>query len=204
MTISDRNTSDVPDFYDDLDKSLDAAWGLLVAASRDRRSPVHTPVLATTGPDGAAEARTVVLRHASRSRNSVRFHTDRRSDKVAQLGRDPRCSMLAYDPEAKIQLRLRGKATLHRDDDIAEAAWSASRISSLACYAQPVGAATRLTNPREAAIGAVPDLEFARANFCAVVMSIDRIEWVYLHHCGHRRALWERNGPGWTGTWLAP
>ncbi len=204
MSNSDRKATDLPDFYNDLEKAFTTAWGLLVSAAKDRSSPMHTPVLATSGPDGAAEARTVVLRHVCEEQNSIRFHTDRRSSKVVQLNHDPRCSVLAYDPEARMQLRLRGSASLHHDDDIANAAWSGSQASSLACYAQPVAAATILTDPQDAAIESAPDLEFARGNFCAVVIALDRIEWVYLHHAGHRRALWHRDGQDWAGAWLAP
>ena len=145
-----------------------------------------------------------MLRHASRELNSIRFHTDRRSHKITQLKLDPRCSMLAYDPDAKMQLRMQGKASLHFEDDVAEAAWSGSRPSSLACYAQPVAASTILAAPQEAAIESAPDPGFARGNFCAVVITLERFEWVYLHHAGHRRAHWHRDGQVWSGNWLAP
>lgn len=204
MSQSDQNTADLPDFYNDLGKAFKAAWDLLECAAGDRRSAAHTPVLATTGSDGGVDARTVVLRHACRKQNSIRFHTDRRSGKITQIEKDPRCSILAYDPEEKMQLRLHGRAGLHLDDDIADLAWSGSRSSSLACYAQPIGGGAILADPQDAAVGSAPDLQFARENFCAVIIALERIEWVYLHHAGHRRARWQRGGQGWTGAWLAP
>ena len=88
------------------------AWALALVARgvADRRHPFHTPVLATTGLDGAPQARTVVLRGIDPATHQLRLHTDARAGKVAELAAEPRHPMF-YMP-ARIAVRL-GSATLH-------------------------------------------------------------------------------------------
>jgi pyridoxamine 5'-phosphate oxidase len=124
----------IPDFYDDLNGSMVHAWRMLVRGVADRRSPCHSPTVATIGDDGRPRLRTVILRGADPESWSVRFHTDNRSDKVKELTRDNRLSLLVYDPGAKIQIRVEGRATIHTNDAIADAAWGASRSFSQICY----------------------------------------------------------------------
>ncbi len=194
----------VPSYYDDLDGSLDHAWSLIGRGAHDRRSPFHTPTLATVGAGGAPEARTVVLRGASRETATLRFHTDLRSHKPAQLVHDPRCSVHVYDQAAKIQLRLRGRAALHGEGDVADLAWSGSQPRSRICYAQASGPGVTLASPADLAAQPALDGPDARANFAVILVTVEEIEWLYLSHLGHRRALWSRDGATWDGTWLAP
>ena len=51
-----------PAFADDLAASLQEAFRLLANAVPDRRSPLHTPTVATLDESGAPSLRTVVLR----------------------------------------------------------------------------------------------------------------------------------------------
>ena len=194
----------LPDFYSDLDLSFDHAWTLLETGVHEGASPLHTPTLATIGADGVAEARTVVLRDADRTAATLRIHTDRRSRKAEELSRDPRCSIHCYDSVRKIQLRLLGTASLHTDDDVSASAWTASQPHSKVCYHQIEAPGTVLIDPNLTSSQHEEDLDAGQANFCAVLITLEQIEWVYLHHLGHRRARWSRVGPDWIGTWLAP
>ena len=58
MSESNNTAFQEERFYDDLEQTLETAWMLLSWAATDRRSPMHTPVLANTGIDGTASART--------------------------------------------------------------------------------------------------------------------------------------------------
>jgi pyridoxamine 5'-phosphate oxidase len=64
-------------------------WQELVRASQDRHHAWRTPVLASVGRDGAANARTVVLRHADAADQTLRIYTDRRSPKLSEIATDP-------------------------------------------------------------------------------------------------------------------
>lgn len=192
-----------PDWADDLDHARAEAWRLLSAGASDRRSAFHTPTIATSALDGRPRLRTVVLRSVDTGAQTLRFHTDRRSDKIAELTRDPRVAAHFYDPAAKIQLRAEGKASLHHDDAVAQAAWQASQRMSRICYGtapapgSPIAAGGAFSLPE-----LTPEIEAGRENFVAVVVHVQRLEWLYLAHGGHRRALFDEV----TGTrvWLVP
>lgn len=181
-----------PAHYADLDAALAEAFALLRGAVSDRRSPFHTPTLATIGLDGRPRLRTVVLRHAEADAGglAMRFHTDRRSAKFAELQRDPRAALHGYDAARKIQLRLEGRISLHTDDAVADAAWAASRPDSLACYGVEPGPGVRLPAPDGYAM---PERggETGRDNFAAAAFHAEQLEWLYLAHEGHRRAAFD-------------
>ena len=129
----------------------------------------------------------------------------RRSDKAQALSASPRVAAHFYDAPRKVQLRLQGCAVLHLDDAIADAAWQKSSTSSRACYGQPVGSGLAIDAPRDAWQSGALDAVSVRKNFAAVVIAVDRLEWLYLAAHGHRRAIFHRN-PDTTVTsqWLAP
>jgi pyridoxamine 5'-phosphate oxidase len=74
-----------PALADDLSLTLEEAWSRLTGGVRDRRSPFHTPAIATIGLDGRPRMRTVVLRGADAGQGVLRFHTDLRGGKVAEI-----------------------------------------------------------------------------------------------------------------------
>ena len=187
---------------DDLDAILDHAWQVLVRGVRDARSPAHTPTVATVGPDGTPQLRTVVLRGAARRAHQLRFHTDSRAKKVAALRVRPACALHVYDRARKLQLRLQGVATLHGlNTSTGDAAWTATRTQSRRCY-QVVQAPGGPINSPDAPRFEADDE--GRAHFVAVTVDLHSLEWLYLQARGHRRALFTRDGEEWRGTWLVP
>ena len=122
-----------PAFADDLAASLQEAFRLLANAVPDRRSPLHTPTVASLDESGAPSLRTVVLRGFDADARSLRFHTDRRSDKARGIARDGRGMMHFYDPALHVKRRLAGHAMLHLDDASADAAGAASHYTQCHC-----------------------------------------------------------------------
>ncbi len=194
----------LPPWYDDLPGSLAEAWALLVRGVADRRHPFHTLQVATIGLDGAPTVRTVVLRGVEPARRVVRFHTDRRSRKARELAADPRIALHAYHPAAKIQLRLSGRAALHRDDPVAAAAWAATRPFSRACYRVALPPGTVAESPYAALAEAGAGDEAGREAFLAVTVSVERLEFLFLAARGHRRALFDWSGGALAASWLVP
>jgi pyridoxamine 5'-phosphate oxidase len=196
----------VPSFYDDLGETLAEAWRLIGRGVADRRSPFHHPTAATIGIDGRPQARTVILRSCDAAGRTLRFHTDGRSEKVRELAADGRIGLHFYDPGSKIQLRLAGVATLHRDDAVADAAWAGSRAFSRQCYGIEPGPGVEIGAGGAFALPEGTDEATAggRANFCAVVASVTALEWLYLAAAGHRRARFRWDGEALDATWLAP
>jgi pyridoxamine 5'-phosphate oxidase len=182
----------------------DNLWALAERGVADRHSVWHTPTLATMQSAGRADLRTVVLRAASRSEWTMRVHTDRRSAKAQQLASSPQVAIHIYDPRQKLQVRIYGHASLHRDDEIAEAAWAATRPMSRLGYAQTQPPGEKLETGH-AALAAEPVGDAARCHFAVIILRATSIDWLQLAASGHRRALFARDSEGnVTGDWLAP
>ncbi len=187
----------------DLDATLAEALRLLARGVADRRHAFHTPSLASIGQDGAPQARTVVLRGFDAATRRLRFHTDARSAKVAEFVADPRAALHLYDASAQIQLRLAGSISLHAEDSVAEIAWASSRPMSRMIYALPSGAGPG--TPLDAPQPAPKDPEAGRPHFRVLVLSMARLEWLWLAAAGHQRACydWDETGAS-RACWLVP
>lgn len=200
-----RAQPEPPSFYNDLNASLAEAWRLIARGVKDRRSPFHTPSIATISTDGAPAVRTIVLRGADPARRTLRFHSDGRSRKITELIRDPRVSVHFYDPGRKIQLRATGTAMIHDGDDTATAAWAATRPFSRECYRVTPGPGAEIATPADALFSSAgPDGETGRDVFRAVSVAIDGLEWLYLAHQGHRRAIFRWASDTLDARWLVP
>lgn len=178
---------------------------LLARAVKDRRSPMHTPVIATRGIDGLPKARVVVLRAFDPELGTLRFHTDRRGNKIAELAADAHLSFAFYDAHSRIQIRAETRASVHMDDALADAAWASSQRMSRVCYGVAPAPGTPISGPDDfqlpeddAAIAA------GREYFTAIVGTIINLEYLYLRHGGHQRARFTRDGEAWQGVWLTP
>jgi len=191
-------------FRDDLAETLAEAWRRLARGAADRRSGFHTVQLATVA-DGAPRVRTVVLRAVAPSQRLIRIHTDARSAKAAELAADARVEICGYDAQAKMQIRLRGLASLHAGDAVADAAWAASGQGSRMAYRAAVAPGAPLERPEDVDPQTrAPLSDLGRENFMAVTVAVARLEWLYLAASGHRRALYEWSGAALCARWLAP
>lgn len=174
----------------------------LSAAVGDRRSPMHTPVVAS----GDAGARVMVLRDFDPGSWTLRFHTDARAPKVRVIESDPRVTVLAYDRDSNLQIRLTGHGRILRDGEIVEAAWAQATNFARRCYLgagpgeETDGPDSGLPSELE---GVEPDdaqLVPARSNFAVLLVEIREADWFCLAHSGHRRAIVNRH----EGRWVTP
>jgi len=193
-----------------LERIWEESWSMLVAAVKDRKSPMHTPALATVGEEGA-NVRVVVLRNAIPEERQICCHTDLRSGKIADVKRNPNVSWLFYDAEKKVQLRLSGIAAIHTDDALADARWATTKLMSRRCYATTLPPGTQSDEPTSG----LPDFlvernptaeesEAGRENFAVVQCNIDRLDWLYLDSRGHRRAKFIWKNDALSATWIIP
>jgi pyridoxamine 5'-phosphate oxidase len=191
----------------DLDAIAADLWARLSHAKSGRKSPWHTPVVGTADGD----LRIMVLRHVDRAGGALRFHTDARSPKAAAFRANPYATLLFFDPAAKLQLRCRGAAQIATSDAITDAAWASSTAASRRCYLAPFAPSSAATAPTSGLppeydhrLPTLVESESGRANFATLTITLDRIDWLYLAHDGHRRALFERTGDQWAAGWLVP
>ncbi|CAO4194321.1 pyridoxamine 5'-phosphate oxidase family protein [Methylorubrum extorquens] len=195
----------LPSFYDDLDGFRAEGWRRLADGVGHRHSPFHTPSLATVDAAGRPRLRTVVLRAAEAGAGALRFHCDQRSDKAREIAENGLAALHVYDGRAKLQLRVEGRARLHHDDALADAAWAAALTMSRVCYGVEPAPGTALARGDAYAMpDEDPDARLGRENFCAVLFTAERLDLLYLDRRGHRRAVFSREGEGWMGTWVAP
>ena len=200
-------------FYNDLDLSLAEARRLIDNGAHDRRHSSHHPVVGSIGKDGLPRQRVMILRALDWDRRLIRFHTDYRTEKVAEFATNNVASVLVYEPESKIQLRLSGTASVHKAGPAVDAAWEEATLFARRCYLAEDAPGTVSGRPLsglpEWVEGRPPSEEEvapARANFSILLFEFNQIEWLYLANMGHRRARWEWNSADlrWDGDWLVP
>ena len=188
---------------------LAQAWRLLVRGGADRKSPIHTPVVASVDAHGLPQARVMVLRQADPAGARLRFHTDARSPKVRELDGRP-VAVLGYHPGENVQLRIAGTARVLTADDAVDSLWNQSTLFARRCYLAEHAPGTPLPGPASGLPawieGQQPTAEQigpARPNFAVLWVSVTAIDWLHLANSGHRRALF-RAKDGWAGEWVAP
>lgn len=200
-------------FLSDLGRSLEKIWNLLSDGAGNRNSPLHLPAVGTVTADGRPSQRIMVLRSADPQKRLLRFNTDARVSKVTDIGDGAPVSILGYHPEAKIQIRMAGTGQVRRDGPEADAGWEKASLYGRRCYLAdpaPGSAVDEATSGLPTEIeGQKPtegQVEPARSNFAVLLVEIERIEWLYLAHTGHRRAscTWNAENGSWDNQWLVP
>jgi pyridoxamine 5'-phosphate oxidase len=161
-------------------------WLVLQEACRDRAHAWRTPVLASTGLDGAPQARTVVLRDVDANARELLVFTDQRSPKVQELRQAPRATLVFWSPALNWQLRVAVQVHIETAGPAVDRAWA--RISQSAAAQDYLAAAA----PGAAlAPGLPPVQQHQLAILRAQVLAID---WLELAPSGHRRARFDGNG----------
>ena len=200
------------DFYDNLAGALERSWRLLEEAIGDPTSPVRTPVLISVSTDGLAQGRTVVLRGFNRQRRQLTIYTDARSAKVAQLRAQPTCTLVAYQPNPMMQLRLSTNAIVNHNNEITHEAWAVMPGPNRCNYLtdpDPGSISVQATDGRPVINAeSVPtnhENEIAYSHFSVIVFTIKELEWLYLPRRGHRRAqfTWDEAN-SLQSDWLIP
>lgn len=194
--------------FEALSDCLEDCRNRLIRAPRDRKAPMHTPVIVT----GDVDARVMVLRAFDAAAWRLRLHTDSRAPKSRVIAADPRVGVLLYDKGAKVQIRARGEGMILQEGAEVDAAWAASTNFARRCYLGE-GPGTSADAPTSGLPpefeGVEPDdaqLVPARKNFALLTITLTALDWLYLAHTGHVRAQFTRAGEGaeWTGRWVSP
>ena len=191
---------------DSLEDILSYVESTLNAAVSNRRMAFHTPVLLSVGLDGRPRGRTVVLRAYDHLSRRLRCHVDIRSDKAAEIAKDPRVGWTFYDPLLKWQIRLQGNATVHHQDAVAKTAWQQSQKMSQVCYGTVPAPGSVIAGGDQFVLPQVPaDIALGENNFAALICAYDEIEGLWLGHKGHRRMRFRwQSGGDLLAEWLAP
>lgn len=171
-------------------------WKELGRACQDRHHAWRTPVLATVGRDGAANARTVVLRAVDVAQQTLRIYTDRRSPKVSELVGQPQALFVFWSPRLNWQLRARVVVCSQTTGPEVEALWQRVAQSPAASdYLAAHAPGTPRLQVRDAAEPALLNNHFA-----SLSAQVSEMDWLELSAGGHRRARLFGN----TWEWLIP
>ena len=194
-----------PAYYENLEEIQNKYWSMLNDAIINRNSPFRIPVFICSYED-KVDGRIVVLRKSDRERNLLHFHTDIRSTKVNILNKNKTASLVFYDKEEKIQLRVKVDCIINNQNSITEASWKKTQHISRRCYLTDNPPGTISDNPTSGMISKLEDFDYTLEqsekgykNFTVIQCKIRNIEWLYLAAKGHRRAKFdfENNKNDW-------
>ena len=197
-----------PAYYEDFNEIIKKIWLMLDDAITNRSSQFRIPTF-ICGDHSDFDGRIVVLRKSDKKNNMVQFHSDIRSDKIEKLKKNSKASMLFYDKEEKIQVRLKVECKVNHNNDITKESWSKTQHISRKCYLVDNGPGTESAIPTS---GLKPELdnfkftveqsEVGYKNFTVIQCKIKSIEWLFLAAKGHRRARFNLENK--KNSWLIP
>ena len=197
-----------PAYYENLKEIKKKIWSMLDDAVTNRNSQFRIPVF-ICGDQKDFDGRIVVLRKSDQSNNLVQFHSDIRSEKIPKLKNNKNASMLFYDKEEKIQIRLKVECIINHDNNITKESWKNTGHISRKCYLVDNGPGTKSLNPTSGLKPELDNFEFTMEqseegykNFTVIQCKIKTIEWLYLAARGHRRARFELDNN--KEYWLVP
>ncbi len=170
-----------------LNSLLETVWQQIARGTADRNHPARHPTLATITPDGP-DMRTLVLRAASRTDQTLEFHTDATSPKAAQIHQNPTVAIHFWIPKSSLQIRARATATLLPGDP--------------ALFAQlPEAARQNYQGPAPGA--SLPTKPSTQENrFTRILCQLTNLDALLLT-TPHKRASYCAT-TDWHGTWIAP
>ena len=197
-----------PAYYENFKEIKKKIWSMLENAVTDRSSPFRIPIF-ICGDQSDFDGRIVVLRKADNKNSLVQFHSDIRSDKIEKLKKNKNASMLFYDKDEKIQVRLKVECVVNHNNEITKESWLKTGHISRKCYLVDNGPGTKSENPTSGLKPELDNFEFTMEqsevgykNFTVIQCKIKSIEWLYLAAKGHRRARLDLENN--KDTWLVP
>ena len=194
-----------PAYYENLEEIKKKLWSMLDDAVINRNSPFRIPVFICADQNDV-DGRIVVLRKSDKNNSLLQFHTDLRSQKVVILKKNKNASLIFYDKEEKIQLRVKVICEVNNQDPVSEESWKKTQHISRRCYLTDSAPGSVSENPTSGMISKLEDFDYTMEqsekgyeNFTVIKCNIKSIEWLYLAAKGHRRALFdlENNKKNW-------
>ena len=191
----------LPDSYSHIGETLESAKLILSEAVSNTQTLFHTPVVSTMY-ENKIVSRVMVLREFNFDKKILRFHTDNRAAKIDNLTKNPSSTVIGYDADLKIQIKMQGHAKVHTDDEVAKIAWNESTPRSKKCYSVKGGSSKKIENPGDYDITNF-EVEDGYQNFAVIIFNFLSLEFLYLKSSGHRRALHDWYDD-YSSTWLVP
>jgi pyridoxamine 5'-phosphate oxidase len=193
-----------------------ALWSELARATHDKHHEWRTCVLATVS-QGGADARNVVLREVDSDAQALRFFSDARAAKLAQIEMHPEGTVVVWSRRLSWQLRLRVALSAQVDGLAVASRWARLKSSpaaqdylaplapGLALPTTPASAksepptesATELTTELTTDLTSGTKVTEQRAYFALLTANVLSMDWLELRTTGHRRAVFDSTGARW-------
>ena len=201
MSIQNSLEAELPDEYNEISQTLESANLILTNAVENAKTLFHTLAVSSIDNNQIA-TRVMVLREFNLKERYIRFHTDYRAAKIDHYSENNSASVLGYDPNLKIQIKLQGSISVHYNDQVTQAAWEGSTTRSKKCYSVKGGSTLEISDPKEYDLKD-GNIEDGYINFAVLKFSFNNLEFLHLKSSGHRRALhsWDES---FASTWLVP
>lgn len=175
---------------------LQKEWSFLNDGIQSAGHHYHSFIFSTIR-NNAPELRTVILRSVDENSSSIHFHSDIRSKKIVDIEKNNSVGALFYDSSRRIQLRIQGLASVESNNDKTKKVWQSMRNESKLCYMGPFAPSSTMksflpnlpNNPLNKINQNDDKLGYSR--FCRVKIVIKTIDWLQLHHKGHKRLLFK-------------
>ena len=201
MSMQNSLEAQLPDEYNEISQTLESADLILNNAVENAKTLFHTLAVSSIDNNQIA-TRVMVLREFNLKERYIRFHTDYRAAKIDHYSENNSASVLGYDPNLKIQIKLQGSISVHYNDYLTQAAWEGSTTRSKKCYSVEGGSTLEISDPKEYDLKD-GNIEDGYKNFAVLKFSFNNLEFLHLKSSGHRRALhsWDES---FVSTWLVP
>lgn len=179
------------------DKYFDELKEELVKGAKNKDHPFKYFSLATVGVDYMVRQRTIVLRKVSPD-FVLTFFTDYRSKKIMHIHENNKVSMLFYDPDRLLQIRIDGLAEIDKNEADIKDYWRGVKEFNRKAYTTAVAPGSELEDP--------DSLEFLNEDnyFCAINVTPFKIEYLKLKDPSHIRVNYSRTEGDWDGQYLVP
>ena len=192
-------------------KIYNQIWANIDNGISDRNHEYHSGIFSSIDNKKFPSLRSIILRNASKSKRTITFHTDYRSQKIEQISKNNNCFLLLYSAKLKEQLRIKVKSEINHKNELTRKIWDNISLMSKKCYLTKFPPSTNVEIPTdgidENLIGKEPsekDSLIGFINFSVIVNYIESIEWLFLNSNGHRRIIFDFREDIIKHQWLIP
>lgn len=182
------------------DSIHDHIWQKLRDTTAGDRSEMKIATLATVAAD-YPQQRSVVLRDVDPQQRQLIFFTDGRSEKITELGTNPKVGLHFWDKELDLQLRMNGSMRALQNGPLAEKYFKEVPQERYAEYGTRDSPGSHLKNPEEEY---VVSEKMAERHFTVLQFSCLRLEALQLNGDHHYRIEFLYTEGDFSAQWLMP
>ncbi len=172
-------------------------------ASSESNHPFRFFTVSTVSTeDQIPEIRMVVLRRFTADW-TLRFFTDYRSSKVVQVRHNPSASLLFWEDEKKVQVRIQATAQVHHANSITDEEWKTVESESRVSYTTKHAPGVEIPHPKE---GHILADKHSDKHFSVIDLNPFSIKVLQLKRDGHLALQFTRKSAedDWSGSWIVP